>query len=120
MELIKAHQQKIALVVGFAAVAAIGFWGGKAINQTHTKPAVSASSIQSNYTETKAAVQTEVVTTKAQTTTGSLDCAGKIKGSSSRIYHVPGDAFYKRTTKPIACFDTEAEATAAGFTKSSK
>ena len=43
-----------------------------------------------------------------------------IKGSKSRIYHLPGGAFYERTTNPAACFNSEAEAQAAGFTKSSR
>ena len=50
------------------------------------------------------------------------DCGGKIKGnisSGGKIYHVPGGAFYKKTT-PEACFDTEAAAQAAGFRKSKR
>ncbi len=42
-----------------------------------------------------------------------------IKGSSSKIYHVKGGAFYDRTTGVI-CFNTEAEAEAAGYRKSSR
>ena len=63
-----------------------------------------------NYTPTVAGTQTD------QT----IACAGKIKGSSSLIYHIPGGAFYNKTTHPIRCFDTEAEAKAAGFRKSSR
>ena len=54
--------------------------------------------------------------------TSDLNCEGKIKGnisSNSRIYHIPGGSFYKRTI-PEACFDTEAEAQAAGFRKSQR
>ncbi len=49
-----------------------------------------------------------------------LNCEGKIKGnigSSGKIYHLPGGASYKQTI-PELCFDTEAEAQAAGFRKS--
>lgn len=49
------------------------------------------------------------------------NCEGKIKGnisSSDKIYHLPGGAFYNRTN-PEQCFNTEAEAKAAGFRKSS-
>ena len=42
-----------------------------------------------------------------------------VKGSSSKIYHVKGGAFYDRTN-PKQCFNTEAEAQAAGFRKSSR
>jgi hypothetical protein len=46
----------------------------------------------------------------------------KIKGnisSKSKIYHVPGGAFYDRTQEEM-CFENEAEAQAAGFKKSSR
>ena len=46
----------------------------------------------------------------------------KIKGnisSKNKIYHVPGGAFYK-TVSPEMCFNTEAEAVAAGFRKSGR
>jgi micrococcal nuclease len=117
MNYLKENQQKIALVLGFAAVAALGFFGGKNLNRpADTKPAVSASSINTNYTTPATNIQTTFPLVAAAT----LDCKGKIKGSSSHKYHLPGGAFYKKTTHPIACFDTEAQATAAGFTKSSR
>jgi len=50
------------------------------------------------------------------------NCTGKIKGnisSSGKIYHIPGGAFYDRTV-PELCFDSEAEAQATGFRKSSR
>ena len=56
------------------------------------------------------------------TTTADLNCTGKIKGnisSSSKIYHMPGGAFYKRTV-PEMCFDTESQAMGAGFRKSQR
>lgn len=40
---------------------------------------------------------------------------GTIKGSSSRIYHVPGSTYYDRTTNPVAMFKTISEAEAAGY-----
>ncbi|HEX3095544.1 MAG TPA: hypothetical protein VHQ20_00305 [Patescibacteria group bacterium] len=42
-----------------------------------------------------------------------------IKGSKSKTYHMPGGAFYARTT-PAACFGSEEEAVAAGYKKSSR
>lgn len=120
---LRGWEQKIALVIGFAAVAAIGFWGGMNMDpKADTSPAVSASSSSTNYTESKPVVQTPVSTTQTSTTQALevLDCGGKIKGSSSHIYHVPGGSFYNKTTRPIACFDTEAEAQVAGFRKSSR
>jgi len=40
---------------------------------------------------------------------------GLIKGSSSKIYHVPGSTYYDRTTNPAAWFKTVEEAKAAGY-----
>lgn len=42
-----------------------------------------------------------------------------IKGSKSKIYHMPGGSFYERTN-PAACFNSEEEAQTAGYTKSSR
>jgi hypothetical protein len=117
-EKISAYQQKIALGLGFVAVAAIGFYGGRSINSKPLNdaqlPSVSATT---NYTQIEPPAQTVAT---PETSSGTFDCEGKIKGSSTHKYHVPGGAFYKKTTKPIACFDTEAEAIAAGFVKSSR
>jgi hypothetical protein len=116
--LIIKHQQKIALGLGFVAVAAIGFFGGQSINsKPHNDAQLPSVSASTNYTETKPSLQTNLT---PQTPSEPLNCEGKIKGSSTHKYHVPGGAFYKKTTKPIACFDTEAEAKAAGFVKSSR
>jgi hypothetical protein len=52
--------------------------------------------------------------------TAKTEC--KIKGNisgSRKIYHVPGGAFYERTT-PEQCFATEGEAENAGFKKSGR
>lgn len=40
---------------------------------------------------------------------------GTIKGSQSRIYHIPGSKYYERTTNPVAYFKTISEAQAAGY-----
>lgn len=48
---------------------------------------------------------------------------GQIKGnqnSKSRIFHVPGQRDYARTFKSVECFDTEAEAIAAGYRKAKR
>ncbi len=42
-----------------------------------------------------------------------------IKGSKSKIYHLPEGAFYDRTNA-MECFATEQEAINAGYTKSTK
>jgi hypothetical protein len=49
-------------------------------------------------------------------------CAvGQIKGNrNSMIYHVPSGEWYARTHNNVICFNTEAEAEAAGFRKSKR
>lgn len=51
------------------------------------------------------------------TATDAAPCAiGQIKGNrNSRIYHVPGGGSYAQTRANVACFDTEADAQAAGY-----
>ncbi len=72
-----------------------------------------------NYTTPKE-VSPQPQTQPTSTTSTTSDCP--IKGnisSKSKIYHIQGGSFYERTT-PEMCFSTEAEAQAAGFTKSSR
>ena len=59
-------------------------------------------------------------TTATKATTTPVDPANcHIKGSKSKTYHVPGGSFYERTN-PAACFNSEEEAQAAGYKKSSR
>ncbi len=50
------------------------------------------------------------------------DCLikGNIAADGRKIYHVPGGASYNRLKSPKACFNTEAEAQAAGFEKAKR
>ncbi|HTL39602.1 MAG TPA: hypothetical protein VL306_02210 [Methylomirabilota bacterium] len=124
MEFLKTHQQKIVILIGFLLVAAISFAIGRATAFKYSAPEIKveqAFTSPTNYSPNVAGIQSEAVTNPTTTTTSSpLSCVGLIKGTSSLIYHVPGDAFYDRTTKPIRCFNTEEEAIAAGFRKSTK
>ena len=54
--------------------------------------------------------------------TESYPCAiNQIKGNvNSGIYHVPGGASYAKTTANVQCFNTEAEAVAAGFRRAKR
>lgn len=48
-------------------------------------------------------------------------CArGQIKGSQSKIYHLPTGQFYARTYDNVRCFNTAAEAQTAGFRASQR
>jgi micrococcal nuclease len=50
-----------------------------------------------------------------------VSCKGKIKGkANSKIYHVPGGAYYEKTQDNIVWFCTEEEAQAAGYRRSKR
>ena len=109
----------IALIVGYLLIASLAFAMGRITAYKYDAPEIKveqAFSAPSNYTGNVAGIQTETVPASDN------DCNGKIKGnisSSGKIYHMPGGAFYARTN-PEMCFATEAEASAAGFRKSSR
>ncbi|OGE80177.1 MAG: hypothetical protein A2660_02505 [Candidatus Doudnabacteria bacterium RIFCSPHIGHO2_01_FULL_45_18] len=105
--ILRIHEQKIILTTGYLLVAGLAFGLGR-----YTLTDLPQE--QSNYTPTISGLQTNSEINKE------TECDGKIKGSSSMIYHVPGGSFYSRTTNPIRCFDTEAQAEAADFRKSSR
>ncbi|MDQ3018931.1 MAG: hypothetical protein M3Q64_03610 [bacterium] len=50
---------------------------------------------------------------------GSCTIKGNVASGGKKTYHVPGGSFYDRTTAEL-CFQTENEAVAAGFVKSSR
>ena len=66
---------------------------------------------------------TETPTSPQAPTTSPASTEGKIKGninsSGEKIYHMPGGAYYDRTDAE-EYFDTEEEAQAAGYRKSSR
>ncbi len=66
---------------------------------------------------TNVAGTNDTKTANTTTVTEPADCY--IKGSKSKLYHLPDGAFYDRTN-PQQCFATEVEAQAAGYTKSSR
>jgi hypothetical protein len=108
---LKIHSQAIALTIGYVLVASLSFGLGR-FTVPKIPVAVRQASALPNYTPNISGAQTSNLA--GQT------CAGKIKGTASLIYHIPGGAFYDKTTRPIRCFATEAEAKAAGFRKSSR
>jgi hypothetical protein len=127
---LKTHQQTLMLGVGYVLVAGLGFGLGRISAASLNGPEIKVEEafVPLNYTLNDAQGQSGNVPnpqpgpSPAPTpppTSGS-DCkVGQIKGnigSSSKVYHMPGGSFYNRT-KAEACFDTEAEAQAAGFRK---
>lgn len=73
-------------------------------------------------TPTEAPVATEVapappVVDAPATSNASAPCAaGQLKGNeTSHIFHAPGQLAYAKTHAHVTCFDTAAQATAAGY-----
>ncbi len=123
---IKTNEQKIALVIGFALTAALFYGLGRGAASltppkiTIEEPAIDLTKL--NNSLNIAGSQSETTGEVAGANTDDLNCEGKIKGnisSSSKIYHMPGGAFYERTV-PEVCFDTESAAADAGFRKSQR
>lgn len=124
IEKIKEKAKPIAITaVCFVAVFAAGFGVGK--NKTDSSTYTTKRS--TNYTTNSNAIEKPTQPTEPTKTptaspdnlnsTSHTDC--KIKGSKSKIYHIPGGSFYNRTNA-AQCFETEEEAQAAGYTKSSR
>ncbi len=70
------------------------------------------------------AIQPPPAVTPIRTATaiGSDPCQpGQIKGNrNSKIYHIPGGQFYEKTYQNVQCFETEAQAVAAGYRRAQR
>ncbi|MEZ4180663.1 MAG: hypothetical protein R3B41_04130 [Candidatus Doudnabacteria bacterium] len=91
-------------------------------NYTTKDLELQANQNQPNPTNTNISSKANNSSTTQPNSTKNGDNCTKIKGnisSKSKIYHMPGGAFYNRTQAEM-CFDTEQQALAAGFVKSSK
>jgi hypothetical protein len=118
----KENKQKIVYGVCFVLVFIVGFGAGKYDQSTQN----SYQAKQTNYTTKPAVTQTAAPKTgknglAVQSTTTPANCPikGNIGVKGIKIYHIIGGAFYK-IVKPEQCFNTETEALAAGFVKSSR
>ncbi len=122
------HRQQLLLAASFVLVFCVGFGVGRFERQLRRDRVKS----QMNYTTNpkpaspkapaeEPAPAVAAATTSAPTTTpAAKPCTvkGNISGKS-KIYHVRGGSFYDRVD-PEICFQSEAEALAAGFRKSSR
>lgn len=112
LNFIKKYQLKLVLLVGYILVACFGFLLGRLVFTPQIKPAITIEEVfvpVNNYTPIVSGIQSNPLT-----------CDGKVKGSASKVYHLPGGSFYNRVTNPERCFQTEAEAIESGFRKSSR
>lgn len=126
LNFLKIHQQKIAIIIGYLLVFALAFGLGRITIYASQKPELkieepAAPPTLNNSAEIKGTqTQSTAILEKKVENLAPGDCGGKIKGnisSSGKVFHVPGGAFYNRTSAEM-CFNTAAEAEAAGFRKS--
>ncbi len=121
--LIAAHKPKLVmfgcLVIAFATGFALGNY--ESLGSQTTKRQLNYTTKQTS--EPKPSI-TPKPTSKAnniQPATSNPQCKikGNIASGGKKTYHIPGGAFYDRTNAEV-CFNTEVEAEAAGFSKSSR
>ncbi len=132
-DLFRLHKSKAILCLCFVSVYLAGVFSANSFLQENTSAKL-IDDRQTDYTtkdrgqpnevvekkDIKSTEQTQTsnVNSKKTSTQNPDDCY--IKGSKSKVYHIPGGAFYERTTNPISCFNSEEEAQSAGFIKSSR
>lgn len=124
---IKNSQKEIALFFGYILVALLFYQLGFVIASQNTysnqpveiiEPPITIPTTHNN--ENESSSQFDNIQKVEGITTD--NCQGVIKGnigSSGKIYHIPGGAFYERTDAE-QCFETESEAIKAGFRKSKR
>lgn len=143
------HRQSC-IVVGLCVVIfGIGYGTGASWHAPNNKSSTPLSVKQNNYTTKPASLPPQTQAAEGEQVNGTPAATPEVKGEQttktpmqltktaaptqasancpvkgnvskdSKIYHVPGGSFYNRV-KPEQCFQTEAEATAAGFRKSTR
>ncbi len=140
--LVQEHKPQLATLAACAVMFVVGFGTGKAIGHsgqtdapqqldyTANSPAKPAAEVGEGAPVTaqppaKTTPVTEDKPAETPASTGNDPVAGQpcvIKGNisgSNKIYHIKGGSSYERTS-PEKCFNTEAEAVAAGFRKAKR
>ena len=116
-EFLKLNERSVILVISFTCVFLLGFFTGKIDSYNKNQPIIKVEKSQLNSTIlNQESQQGNVLGEKNEA--GNCPVKGNIS-SSSKIYHLPGGSFYDRTN-PEVCFNTAAEAEAAGFRKSQR
>lgn len=110
--------EKIKLLVIVLLIQCVSFVIGMYTGRTFWTRSTPLGSNITNYSTNPTQQTTTQKDTSPETTTEDCTIKGNISGTG-KIYHLPDGAFYERTTAEM-CFDSEQEAQAAGFTKSSR
>ena len=125
----KENKQKMVYGICFVLVFIIGFGTGRFdsqyqisklksyVNYTTSAPKSQAVAPKNAAGDKPAASIQQVKSTA--TSTPNCIVKGNINAKGYKIYHIKGGAFYN-LVKPEQCFNTETEAHAAGFVKSSR
>ena len=121
----KENKDRVMIAAGFVVIFFVGFGAGR-FERSVARDAYKTQSNYTTITPKKPAVAAEVGETGqvagiSTSTTPSANCVvkGNISSTGKKLFHVKGGAFYDRT-KAEQCFNTPAEAIAAGFIKSSR
>jgi hypothetical protein len=120
---VEAHKQQLVLVAAGIALFFVGYGTGTGITRKRFEQQYRGISPKYNTTKATSSPTTQLPDTliKAATSTAPEDANCPVKGNISskdkKIYHISGGRYYAQT-KAEQCFNTEAEAVAAGFKKS--
>src|SRR6185503_47632 len=103
------HKKEFVLGIGFVIVFGAGYGAGLG-ERADRKPALNQPNYSTKVDDSKAVEandKLQISNDKPNPNDLSSKTQCKIKGTSSKIYHLPGGAFYDRVTNPAACFNTE-------------
>ena len=118
------YKPKVILIAVLIVIFISGYGAGRG-ERNGTKPVRRQLNYTTNTTARPSPSPTKItknVSPKISNTNRQSTAECHIKGnvgSGKKTYHIPGGAFYNRTNAEL-CFNTEEEAQAAGFTKSSR
>jgi len=96
-------------------------FNGCASKQTSSSTTSKSTTSHSSATTNSSGNSDAFVNNPADDKESNLSCKGKIKGNAnSKIYHMPGDAYYDKTKDNIVWFCTESQAQTAGYRHSKR
>jgi len=131
-------KKRVVLLGGFVLMFLVGFGTGNYVKyktptsspNNYTTKTVDKPFLSPPAGENKSQPSTSTLTTSASTTTvttskpildpNNCPIKGNVSSDGRKLYHVSGQQSYKRLTHMTSCFNTEAEAEAAGFTKAKR
>lgn len=92
-----------------------GYTAKKNTSSTPTHSTATSSTSTSTHKTTSSAPKTSTSSSSNSSLSGSSSSKCNIKGSSTHIYHIPGDPYYNRTTHVVQWFCSVQDAVKAGY-----